>query len=65
MTSYRIYEEAEYWIEANSAQEAIDKYLGPKGITCSVAEECRIIDRAVYDVKGNWCETTESYEKRT
>jgi len=54
---YQIREIATYTIEAESAQEAINKFLGPEGIKCPFPTE--VEDRSVYDEQGNWCETSD------
>ena len=54
---YQIRETAVYEVEASSAQEAINKFLGPDGIKCPFPTE--VEDRSVYDEKGFWCETSD------
>jgi hypothetical protein len=54
---YQIRETAVYTVEADSAQEALDVFLGPKGITSPFPVV--VDEREVYDEKGNWCETNE------
>ena len=54
---YQIKETATYEVEASSGQEALNVFLGPKGITSPFP--VTVDERDVYDEKGNWCETKE------
>lgn len=57
MAKFRIYEEIEIEVEADSAQQALEAWLregeNAPGYTL------RVHERDVYDEHGNWCEVEE------